>query len=351
MPQCLIGLGSNLGDRASLLDAAIAALADVPGVQVVARSRFHETVPAGGPAGQGPFLNAVVLIKTPLAPAELLAAVGRIETNLGRRRGERWGPRPIDLDLLLYDNLILRSEDLRLPHPRMAWRRFVLAPSAEVAPEMPHPAIGWTISQLLDHLDKARPYVAVAGPAGAGKRQLARSIADRFGGVLVADPAAADRGSRGQPISYGVNAHAELEFAKRRAEAVAIDSAIWSQDHPLWISDFWVGQSAAAIEMSSVPAECETLLRRWRDTAGGACPPKLTVLLDAPAPYCARQLAGRGALNSGPDDLDRIEAFRRLLLEQVRRPGLGPVLELDGSRPADAAEELAAAVSAMKRPE
>ncbi|MHB8899028.1 MAG: 2-amino-4-hydroxy-6-hydroxymethyldihydropteridine diphosphokinase, partial [Thermoguttaceae bacterium] len=128
MPQCLIGLGSNLGDRAALLDAAISLLRDERGVELAATSRYHETAAAGGPAGQARFLNAAVLVLTHLLPGELLDAAMRIESRLGRRREERWGPRSIDIDLLLYDGLTVRGEGLRLPHPRMAWRRFVLAP-------------------------------------------------------------------------------------------------------------------------------------------------------------------------------------------------------------------------------
>ncbi len=347
MPQCLIGLGSNLGNRASLLDAAIARLGEEPRVEIIARSQFHETSPVGGPAGQGAFLNAAILLRTPLHPAELLGALICIETDLGRRRIERWGPRSIDLDLLLYDDLVLQSETLQLPHPRMAWRRFVLEPAAEVAPEMQHPTIGWTIARLLNHLDKARPYVAIAGPAGAGKRELARAIADRFGGVLVPDPAAQQYETSGWVNSYGVTPDQELEFAKRRAKAVAVDSAVWSQDHPLWVSDFWVGQSAAAIRVLSEAAERQTLLQRWYGAANQACPPKLTVLLDAPADYCARRLVERGEAPRSEEQFERIETLRRALFEQVRQPNLGPVLSLDGQQPADAEHELAAAVSAM----
>lgn len=348
MPQCLIGLGSNLGDRGSLLDAAITKLAEVPHVEIRARSRFHETPPVGGPAGQGSFLNAAVLIETPLAPHALLAAVARIETDLGRRRVERWGPRPIDLDLLLYDNLVLRSENLHLPHPRMAWRRFVLVPAAEVAPRMQHPTIGWTIAEMLDHLDRARSYVAIAGPGGAGKRELARTISDRFGGMLVLDPAFPPGDPSGQINSYGVTPDAELEFAKRRAKAVAVDSTMWNERHPLWVSDFWVGQSAAAIQVLSEGTQRELLLKRWHDAVAQACPPKLTVLLDVPAGYYAGHLVDRGTSASTEERLTEIDTIGRALMEQVRQPGLGPVLELDGRRPADAVEELAAAVSAMQ---
>ena len=131
-----------------------------PQIAVAAVSCWRETAPVGGPPGQPPFLNGALLAETSLAPHDLLAALQQIENDLGRRRAERWGPRTIDLDLLLYDELVLDTPSLTLPHPRMAWRRFVLEPAAEVAGAMLHPTIGWTIARLLEHLNTARPYVA-----------------------------------------------------------------------------------------------------------------------------------------------------------------------------------------------
>ena len=102
-------------------------------------------------------------------PQALLAEFQKVEADLGRQRNEHWGPRTIDLDLLLYDDLTLADPDLVVPHPRMAWRRFVLEPAAEVAPEMLHPGTGWTIARLLDHLNQTPWYLAIAGPIGVGK--------------------------------------------------------------------------------------------------------------------------------------------------------------------------------------
>jgi 2-amino-4-hydroxy-6-hydroxymethyldihydropteridine diphosphokinase len=153
MAWCLLALGSNLGDRAELLCRAIDALSRLPHTRLTARSSWHETQPQGGPPGQGPFLNGAALLSTTLSPEALSSELLRIETALGRVRGERWGPRTIDLDLLLYDHEMRDAPELTLPHPRMASRRFVLAPAVEVAPWMVHPTSGWTIAQLLANLD------------------------------------------------------------------------------------------------------------------------------------------------------------------------------------------------------
>ena len=117
----------------------------------------------------------------------MLACLEQIENRLGRRRTERWGPRTIDLDLLLYDELVLDTPTLVLPHPRMAWRRFVLEPAAEVAGTMLHPTIRWTIARLLEHLNSARPYVAITGPIAAGKTQLAERLAAAISARLMVE--------------------------------------------------------------------------------------------------------------------------------------------------------------------
>ena len=152
-----------------MLDEALARLGSIQTSEVARRSRYHKTLPAGGPDAQPAYLNAAAVLQTSLSPQTLLAELQKIEADLGRQRAEHWGPRTIDLDLLLYDNLTRTDPDLVIPHPRMAWRRFVLEPAAEVAPEMVHPGTGWTIARLLDHLNQTPWYLAIAGPIGVGK--------------------------------------------------------------------------------------------------------------------------------------------------------------------------------------
>jgi pantoate--beta-alanine ligase len=149
MANCLVGLGSNLGDRAQSLLQALAALGALPGVCLLRHSALVETAADGGPPGQGAYLNAAALLETSLSPAELLAALGDIERRLGRMRGERWGPRTIDLDLLLYGDAVVNTDELTLPHPRLNERAFVLQPAAEIAAQMVHPLLERSIAELL----------------------------------------------------------------------------------------------------------------------------------------------------------------------------------------------------------
>jgi 2-amino-4-hydroxy-6-hydroxymethyldihydropteridine diphosphokinase len=152
MATVYLGLGSNLGDRQRHLARALAALASAPAIRVAAVSPFIETAAVGGPPGQGKYLNAAALVETDLEPASLLAELKSIEHRLGRRDGPRWGERPIDLDILLYDDLVLDTPDLVIPHPRLAERRFVLEPLVQIAPDARDPRSGLSISALLARL-------------------------------------------------------------------------------------------------------------------------------------------------------------------------------------------------------
>jgi 2-amino-4-hydroxy-6-hydroxymethyldihydropteridine diphosphokinase len=180
MAHCLIALGSNLGDRATQMQQATAELACLPETRLIARSRWHETAPIGGSREQGLFLNAAALLSTSLAPPALHVELLRVESTLGRVRGERWGARSLDIDLLLYDAAVVQSAELTVPHPRMAYRRFVLEPAAEVAAWMVLPECGWTVGRLLDHLNHGSEVIAVAAADVETAKAFVSEIADRL---------------------------------------------------------------------------------------------------------------------------------------------------------------------------
>ncbi|MCA9771028.1 MAG: 2-amino-4-hydroxy-6-hydroxymethyldihydropteridine diphosphokinase [Myxococcales bacterium] len=149
MALAFIALGSNLGDRAAYLQYARASIAELGELKGI--SGIYETAPVGGPA-QGAYLNQVVAVDTAMEPERLLEGIQRIERSAGRERRERWGPRTLDLDLLLYGDRVIESERLTVPHPRMHERRFVLSPLADLAPNARNPVHGRTIRELLDEL-------------------------------------------------------------------------------------------------------------------------------------------------------------------------------------------------------
>jgi 2-amino-4-hydroxy-6-hydroxymethyldihydropteridine diphosphokinase len=161
MTRIYLALGSNLGDRRRFLDDAILRLRAAPGLTVRRVSPYYETAPVGGPADSGAYLNAVAEADTLLSPEQVLNLLLEIERGFGRIRTEPNAPRTLDLDLILYGDLVRHGPDPVVPHPRMHERRFVLQPLADLAPDLNHPAIKKNVRELLDALppDPAPPRV------------------------------------------------------------------------------------------------------------------------------------------------------------------------------------------------
>ncbi|MBI3320184.1 MAG: 2-amino-4-hydroxy-6-hydroxymethyldihydropteridine diphosphokinase [Candidatus Omnitrophica bacterium] len=152
MARVFIGIGSNEGDRLSMISQAVQRLGNHHGIRVVQMALVSETEPVGL-SEQPDFLNTVVEIETTLSPHALLSVVKCLEQQLGRvPSSQRWGPRPIDLDILLYDDRVVQEPHLTIPHAQMHQRRFVLEPLAQLAPDAVHPVLKQTIEALLDNL-------------------------------------------------------------------------------------------------------------------------------------------------------------------------------------------------------
>lgn len=150
-----IALGSNMGDRHAHLQAAVDALARIPSTCLEAMSEILETSPVG-PIDQGAYLNAAAVLSTSLNPQQLLAQLNLIEAQQGRDSLQtriKWGPRPLDLDILLFDQLICDVPGLVIPHPLMHERWFVLKPLSQIASDWVHPKLGQTVSQMLAHVN------------------------------------------------------------------------------------------------------------------------------------------------------------------------------------------------------
>lgn len=327
----LVGLGSNLGDRGGQLDTALDELARSSGVEVCAVSSYHETVSVGGPAGQGAYLNAAVLVETTREPLDLLRLLQDLERKAGRIRTVRWGERPIDLDVLLFGDRVIEIGaafgpgvggdplSLIVPHPRMAFRRFVLAPAAEVAPDVVDPLSGRTVAALLANLDRRPSYVAIHDPSRQFGEGLCRCLVDELSAVEVRDET---KPGRGMPSGPGLP---EARVDSRR-EAMAAD--LWTPERSGdgWlVSDFWFDAGFAALdaEVAAHPGLRERFLEARRQVLA----PTFAV-----AARGARRLFSRGS-----------PAWRGA-------PGLGdvPILEVDPGDPGAVAAEVLAACAASR---
>lgn len=235
MARCLVALGSNLGDRRDHLDKAVELLGFMPGVTLLGVSRYRETKPIGGPDGQAPFLNGACLVETDLSPQDLLGLLQAVEASLERERSVRWGPRTVDLDLLLHGETILESERLVLPHPRMATRRFVLEPSAEIAAELHHPTADCSVGDLLDNISQPDPYVAVTGIAGTATAVVAEAVADRLLARLVRTPTPPPDSP--DPAAWS----ATLDAWSRPLAEHGTDDERADETHHGTVSDYWTG--------------------------------------------------------------------------------------------------------------
>jgi 2-amino-4-hydroxy-6-hydroxymethyldihydropteridine diphosphokinase len=285
MIECLIGLGSNLGDRQENVRRAVALLCAAQGVANVDVSSWHTTSPIGGPAGQSPFLNAAARFTSTLDALALLDVLQSIEAQLGRTRNVHWGPRTIDLDLLLYGDEIIDSPRLLVPHPRLAVRTFVLAPACEIAADMRHPQSGWTMRELLDHLLAAPPYFAVTGTSPEVSARIARAAAEATQGRLIA----------GSPLDIAASPWERLKFLN--AAVQRLPRADKTLGERAVISDFWIGE---AWRGASESVGAEIFQRDYQFAEQQIVSPKLLAVVDDSGPHAREYFAWVLRFFSGP---------------------------------------------------
>jgi 2-amino-4-hydroxy-6-hydroxymethyldihydropteridine diphosphokinase len=178
MAHCLISFGANIGNPLKTILAAAEQLQHIlcRSDQPFQLSRCFRTPPVGGPSGQPPFVNAVAALTTCCSPWEVWHAIRHVEHELGRERNQRWEARRIDLDILIYGEQRIWTPHLKIPHPRMCMRRFILLPAMDVAPKWIDPVTGWTIEQLAENVRHgAGNFVLIAEPTGSASITLAEA--------------------------------------------------------------------------------------------------------------------------------------------------------------------------------
>ncbi len=286
MATSLIGLGSNLGQREDLISLALARLDAEPNVSVTMSSRTYETVPIGGPAGQGLFLNAAAVLETDRSAKGLLRLLQQVEMDLGRRRSVRWDARCIDLDLLLHDNQMCTTEELILPHPRMSFRRFVLEPACEIAPTMVHPASGWILEDLLEHIRGHHNYVAVTGPKTVDTGRFVEAVERRLKEQhailprLILVPQDSVPKVVAKEDAASAKPDLRLEFWSPKSDMHG--GTYWTDKETLLISNFWLGQAVTTTDSYLDRERYKEAQQQLPTYAKNAFTPKLLIVLDPP---------------------------------------------------------------------
>ncbi len=384
--EALIGLGSNLGDRAAALAEAVAALDRLPKTKVLRVSSWLETRPAGGPPDQPAYLNGAAVVETSLGPRILLSRLQSIEKQLGRTSQQRWSPRIIDLDLLLFGSRSIQSPSLTLPHPRMVWRRFVLEPAAAIAPQWVHPLNGWTLAQLRAHLDQSLPLVIITGPRPAAAAELAsrlhalrphdtRLIAPPEGWITGA--AAAHPRLTARQLESALEQWSKTTAQLRRAAPAARGGDDIGEVFDL--CSLWIGWLRGCARVCLGIQEYAEFTDRWQRTRTAGPRPRLVVAFDPPPesavePGAASEAdtAADGPRDEGPGEDEGDETDDRCstdgasdsagdrdsaasaadwpaaFWDELRRPDVGPTMQLNGVSFDDALIELFAALEAMQ---
>jgi len=309
-----------LGESLAMLEIAVEQLRSDPSITLLACSRWSATTPVGGPPGQGEFLNGAARIHTTLSPLQLLERLQAIENQAGRQRTVRWNERTLDADLLLYGDRTIRTSSLEVPHPRMAFRRFVLETAAEAAPRMIHPETGWTVDQLLQHLNQSANYLAIAhdDPAAA----LAQQAADQSDATVLRMP---DLLSAFQSSDVEATLHEQLDRLTQSFRQVV------SNDQPL-ISDGWSGQWLAAGRALLEGQALVAWESKWKLFSPAFTTPRLLVIrpVDLASPSVVWQ------------------RYQEELSRLLNSGGVGPQFHLTGRPPEEWPTEVFAAVQAMQ---
>ncbi|MFT5524043.1 MAG: 2-amino-4-hydroxy-6-hydroxymethyldihydropteridine diphosphokinase [Pirellulaceae bacterium] len=345
MSQCFISLGANLGQRAENIGRAVELLAANPRIHSVRCSSLLETQSVGGPPDQPPFFNAAAELETSLDPESLLRVLQDVEQQLGRTRHQRWDKRTLDLDILLFDDLVIQTQQLTVPHPRMAFRRFVLNPLAEIASNTLHPQLGWTVAEIIQHLDYAPPYIALTGAPGAGKTTIVEAIRREYASLF--EVRTEKLAEIDLPKYYDDPTQAgwetELSFLKRRSQLV--------RDLPAGkylLTDFWLDQSLAAAEMWLPPQQCGRLAELLDQMQEEVLQPRLIAFVSAPSSKLTSRIQQRGRSYELPLNEFWLTQWQKSLQQLVSTRVRAPILWLDGCDLAWACQELVAASQAIE---
>jgi 2-amino-4-hydroxy-6-hydroxymethyldihydropteridine diphosphokinase len=331
------GLGSNLGNREELLLAALRLLEEGGKARVLRMSRIMESAPLAQ-MEQPDYLNAAAELQTNVSPVELVREFMRIEDHLGRVRSQKWGARPIDIDLLLYGDEVLRHPEAMVPHPQMHLRSFVMMPLCELAPDAVHPVLGQTMTTLAARLggrdfvlDSSRPQlVGIAGVVGVGKTTLAEGLSRELGCDLVREAYDSNpflervcAGEKGLALDcqiYFLTSRAEqLAIGKLAAGKVAVSDYVFDQEKVF--AGRWLDQMQLDLYMKANSSMAEKV---WE--------PVVTIFLYDTMERCLERIRQRGRSYEQKMSAEFLKAFEADYETMFAGWNKSPVLRVDAGK-------------------
>jgi len=293
-----VGLGSNLGNRRGYIDDALNMLNQSEGIEVVRISDFIETTPLG-PAEQPDFLNAVAEVQTTLSLEDFFARLMSVETKLERTRTEKWGPRNIDLDLLLFGDHLIDKPELKVPHRQMHLRSFALKGLCQIAPELKHPTLGVTVTELARRLNDCdfalvpdRPQlISIAGVIGVGKTTLAQKLTEPLGAQPILEPY--DKNPF-LPAVYAGNKDlalaSQLFFFTSRLKQLSSDEL---QKGRVYVTDYVFEKELIYARRQLEPRQLALYEQIYERLAGSVIQPVLTIYLTDTPQNCLTRIHKR----------------------------------------------------------
>ena len=328
-----IGLGSNLGDRASLINKAVEQLNNADGAAVATVSRMIETRPLGDKA-QGDYINAVAKIETTLTAEQLYEQMMIIENSLGRTRNEKWAARTIDLDLLLYGDEVINQAGLTIPHSRMHLRSFVLKGMCELDADLQHPVLKRSMSRLARRLggndfalDGQKPQlISVAGVIGVGKTTLAKALAQMLDCRMLAEaydtnPFLADVYAGKKELALD----SQLYFLDSRVEQLNKDSLKAGRAA---VTDYVFDKEMIYARRTLDPAQLERYRKRNSEVAPSIATPVLVIYLKDSVQKCLERIRRRNRPYEQQIELETLknlsDDYERLFADWPRSPVMRP---------------------------
>ncbi len=332
-----IALGGNLGDSSGYINKAVKKLDELEGVVLCEMSRVVSSR-ALADSEQPDYLDAVVRVRTKLGADELLSRLIRIEDILGRRRGKKWAPRTIDLDLLLYGDEIIDKPNLKVPHSQMHLRSFAADRVAEISPDLIHPELGVSMKEVSERLNGENFYIdigrgaliSVAGVIGAGKTTLAKAISKRLGCELVLE--AYDSNPYVEEVFEGNSDKAldcQLYFLKSRAGQLNKDRLI--KGEPI-VSDYVFDKEVIYSRRMLSEEQKDEYDKHYRDVVRSIAEPVLTIYLRVSPEVCLERINKRNREYERQIDLQLLEIFyndyEKLFCDWKK----SPLIKIDGDK-------------------